>query len=896
MADLTAEQQDRVDALLDRLLDLSEAQRNEWLQRNRIEDPAVRAELESLLRAADVMGGFLSQPAQPQGAVPPGDDAAPGVRIGAWRILRHVGRGGMGEVYEAERVDGGFAQRAAIKLLQREAVAGLQRFHAERQILARLAHPGIARLYDGGVADDGRPYMAMEFVEGVPITEHCAQTRATLAQRLRLFAQVCEAVAYAHRNLVVHRDLKPANILVDAEGRVKLLDFGVAKLLAEDTGVETRTVAAPLTPIYAAPEQLTGAAITTATDVYALGLLLCELLTGARPWAQSGAPIAQALRTVLERPARVPSRIAAADPNAPVAAPALRGDLDAIVAKALRNEPAHRYETVNALKLDVERTLRGDPVAAREGARAYVFGRFLRRYRWAAAAATVTFVSLAGGLGAAAWQAHIAGVERDNARHDLAREEALRYEITGLFRKSIPQRGGEPVTARSMLDQSAARVLREYRDQPQLAGALVITLADLYDALEDAEGSAALLEGYLAQAGPTADPVALADARQKLANIELLRGHADRAAALLGQAEAFWRQSPQRHAEERLEGLGVRARLQRTQGDLDAAIATQRQAIAQRIALSGREHRETALLYNSLAITLAAANRLDEALAAYRETDAIYDALGLGNGLDAQIIRANTGTLALRTGHLSEAESLLKSAFEQERALAGDSAAVAAAMGDYGKLLAITARDAQAIAVLREAADLAARYAGANSPLAVRNRLFLAETQLDAGDLAAAQSGLEAEHAAVLKQYGAANPLTLRVELGLAQLAAAQRKPAQAQATLTAVAAALRKLGPQAQQNLSQALVALGEADLALGQAQAALSPLREAVALREGTWDQSFDLAEARERLGEALAANGDAQARALLQQAATTLASQLGAAHPQTLRAEQALARLSR
>ena len=509
-------------------------------------------------------------------------------------------------------------------------------------------------------------------------------------------------------------------------------------------------------------------------------------------------------------------------------------------------------------------------------------------------AATAVFVSLAGGLGAAAWQAHRAATERDIAQRDLAREEALRYEIIGLFRKTTPTNGNQATTAKSMLDSSAQRVLREYKDQPQLAGQLVVTLADLYDALQDVEGSAALLEGYLAQAGADADPVALADARQKLAGVELLRGHAQRAGALLDQAEAFWRQSPQRYAEERLEGLGIRARLQRTQGDLDASIATEREAIAERVALSGHDHRETALLYNSLAITLGVANRLDEALAAYRETDAIYDALGLGGGLDAQIIRANTGTLALRTGHLREAETLLKSAFEQERALAGDSAAVAAAMGYYGKLLAVTGRDAQAAAVLREAAELSARYAGANSPLAVRNRLFLGEVQLQDGNLDTARATLEAEHAVVLAQYGAAHPLTLVTELALAKLAAAERKPEQAQTELTKVTAGLRKLGPQAEANLAQALVALGEVDLTLGQAQAALAPLHEAVTLREKSWSQSWELAEARERWGEALAASGDGQARSVLKDATTTLETQLGADHPQTLRAARALAKL--
>ena len=242
------------------------------------------------------------------------------MRVGAWKIVRHIGRGGMGVVYEAVRAEGDFTQRVAIKLLRNDSISELGRFHVERQILARLEHPGIARLYDGGIAADGRPFMAMELVEGEPITEYCARTHPTLPQRMRLFTQVCEAVAYAHRNLVVHRDLKPANILVTAQGQVKLLDFGVAKLIAADDGNLTRTVGAPLTPASAAPEQLLGGPVTTATDVYTLGLLLFELLTGTQPWSPAGQPIAHAMRVVLERPAPAPSIMAASSVRPAIAA------------------------------------------------------------------------------------------------------------------------------------------------------------------------------------------------------------------------------------------------------------------------------------------------------------------------------------------------------------------------------------------------------------------------------------------------------------------------------------------------------------------------------------------------------------------------------------------------
>ncbi len=891
-APLTAAQRARVDALLDDMFDLPEAQRIANLRARRIEDSAVLAEVESLLRAASASGGFLAIPPKP----PAGEwvqDGTLGMRLGSWRISRLIGRGGMGEVYEASRADGNFEQRVAIKLLQREAAAQMVRFQAERQILARLEHPGIARLYDGGVTDDGRPFMVMEFVEGRPITEYCQITQATFEQRLALFVLVCDAVAYAHRNLIVHRDLKPSNILVTPGGAVKLLDFGIAKLLDAQRARVTQAAATPMTPICAAPEQLTGGAVTTATDVYALGLLLFELLSGAHPWMGSDTPVLQAMRTVLQRPAPSLSRTAEAQPNAPVPVRLLRGDLDAIVAKALRKEPGDRYATVEAIKLDVERARRGEPVEAREGARLYVISRTLRRYRWAAASVAAVIVSLAAGLGVAAWQAEKAAQERDVARRDAAREEAVRYNLTGLFRAAISDQGSKSTTAKGMIDSSAQRVLKEYLDQPLLAGQIVLTLADLYGALEDANGAAALLEGFLAKADSRADLFAIADARQKLANIELLRGHVDRAAQLLQQAESFWRQTPRSFAEERLEGMAIRSRVQRARGDLDGSIATTREAIAQRIALSGHDNRETAVLFNSLAIALATVNRLPEALKANYETTAIYRALGLGDGLDAQIIVANTGTLEMRDGHLREAEALLKSSIERERALAGDSAAVAAAMSYYGRILSITNRNEAAISILRQAAEMAARYAGSDSPLALQARIFLGEALLTA-DQSDAAGTLKASYQAASAHYGPAHPLTLRAEIALAQLAVSKGDYPQAERQFAEAGAGLRKFGAQSAATLAMALEGLGSVESAQGRQSEAQAALREAVSIRERTPDDVWELAQAQERLAEVLAKSGSAEAPALLKKASVDLESQLGANHPQTLRAKAALKQL--
>ena len=413
-AGFSPEQKARIYSLLDELLDLPEDQRVSTLRNRYIDDAAVADEVESLLHAARASDGFLAMPPQPH-LEEVFDDAAIGSRLGAWRIVRLLGHGGMGEVYEAIRAQGDFDHKVAIKVLQREAAAQLERFQAERQILARLEHPGIARLYDGGLTDDGRPYMVMEYVEGRAITEFCALTQASLEKRLRLFMQVCDAVAYAHQNLIVHRDLKPSNILVTKGGAVKLLDFGIAKLLDPQGARVTLANAAPLTPVCAAPEQLTGGRITTATDVYALGLLLFELLTGSHPWVASDTPVLQAMRAVLQRPAPVASESASRNANAPLPIRSITGDLDAIVAKALRVEPAHRYVTVESLRLEIERVLSGEPIDARKGVRLYTMGRLLRRYRWGVAAIALTLATTVTGL---VWQAHQAAIERDTARRE----------------------------------------------------------------------------------------------------------------------------------------------------------------------------------------------------------------------------------------------------------------------------------------------------------------------------------------------------------------------------------------------------------------------------------------------------------------------------------------------
>jgi tetratricopeptide (TPR) repeat protein len=486
---VSSERWDRLEQLFAEALALPIASRAAFLARACGSDVALRTDVEGLLCSHDSSGVLDSTP-HSSSTVAPQASLAAGTHLGHWCIEKLIGRGGMGEVYLATRTDASFEQRAALKLLRYEAAGELQRFHAERRILAKLEHPGIARLLDGGMAADGRPYTVMEYVEGQSLTEYCRERRSSLAERLALFTQVCDAVAFAHRNLVIHRDLKPDNIVVNAHGEVKLLDFGIAKLLDAAATPHTGEVTiAPFTPDYAAPEQLTGQAVTTATDVYALGVLLFELLTDERPLRSRGLPSTQMMNLLLDRDAPLASRVAQGKPAAPVTARQLAGDLDAITAKCLRREAAHRYETVNALRLDIARHVRNEPVLAREGARLYVFGRLLRRYRWAVAATAMLIFTLAAGLAGTIWQSHRAQVQ-------AARATATKDFLLSVFRASDPRIASDKpraqITAKELLDLAATRIEKDFVGQPELQIELLGLTSDIYEEMADEAHYAAL--------------------------------------------------------------------------------------------------------------------------------------------------------------------------------------------------------------------------------------------------------------------------------------------------------------------------------------------------------------------------------------------------------------------
>ena len=496
--------------------------------------------LERLLRADAHAGEFLEAPpawVAAAGIAPAAAHAMDTPRqFGPWRVLRTLGSGGMGEVWLAERSDGEFEQHAAVKQLAYPTPGLLQRFRQERQILARLEHPNIARLIDGGVDAAGAPYLVMEYVDGEPITGYARRQALDLHARLRLFLLVCDAVQYAHQNLVVHRDLKPSNIFVTAEGAAKLLDFGIAKVLASTgpSSAPTHTLARMLTPGYAAPEQFRGGAITTAVDVYALGVVLYELLSEARP-PRPALPDASDNAQTLPPPS---AALDGASANAAARRRALRGDLDRIALTALAHDPARRYASAEALAADIRRHLQGRPIAARGDSRWYRLRKFVRRNRYGVAAAVlVLMVSLA----AAAIIVRQARVAREQA----ARAEAVRAFLVSVFEQTSPdQNRGQPITAQQLLNIGAARLADWRIESAATHTELTGLIGSLYWDIGDYANAQPMLQQAVAMsdAAPVSDAVKarnllwLARAEQEKNLFDAATDHATQAFALAQRA------------------------------------------------------------------------------------------------------------------------------------------------------------------------------------------------------------------------------------------------------------------------------------------------------------------------------------------------------------------------
>jgi non-specific serine/threonine protein kinase/serine/threonine-protein kinase len=778
-----------VETWLDRALDQPAAGRTAWLQAQPL-PPALREEVLALLQAEAASGALFP------GLGDGGSALQAGERIGAWRVEALIGRGGSGEVYRVARADGAYEQQAALKLLRcPDDPDERQRFAAERRLLARLQSPAIVRLLDGG-AHQGRLYAVTELVQGRPLDEQAAGQ--PLAQRLALLQRVVEAVAQAHRAAVVHRDLKPANILVDAQGAPRLLDFGIARL-AEGKADAGSTLALRFTPDYCAPEQLQALPVTAAADVYALGVIAWQLLTGALPWALQGNGVQRALQRLAQpAPAAGPSRrLSGAD------AARVRGDLDAIVLRCLQPQPADRYAHADALLEDLQRWREGRPVQARGDAPGYLLGRLLRRHRLAVGAAAAVLLSLLLGLAGTAWQAREASRERDMARAEAAANKAVRDVLLSMFRIAGEQgSGADAPTARQLLAQSAQRLQQQLQDDPAAAETL-LALAQLYFQLNDYVGAQPLFESLLAQA-TRLPPDTVAQARMDLAQCLWRAGQTQRAAELLQQAQAFWQAEPARWRNRLIETRLVQAQVARAQGRHDEAIALLLQARDERVALLGLQHAETAIVISNLGTARFHAGQLDAARADFEQAWGLWQALRAEHGADGLNTLNNWAALELRQGRMERAEELFRRALALRQAHLPPSSAQAALMNNLGKLMLRRGDAAGAAPLLAEAVAMATRYAGPASPHALAALAGQAEAQTALGQDAEATRTLQDLERRTATLANPDDPQRGLADLAWARWLATRGDTAQARARLAAAQALWQGLGPAGAPYLAQ--------------------------------------------------------------------------------------------
>ncbi|MEM1057472.1 MAG: serine/threonine-protein kinase [Bacteroidota bacterium] len=767
--------------LLDSARERPEADRETWL-RTATEDSDLREEVLSLLRATSAAedDGFLARSAGETAAglfAPLAEDADPyvGREVGPWRLTGRLGEGGMGVVYRAERTGADFEQEAALKLVGRGLAprAIVERFREERRILARLAHPGIARLLDGGMSTDGQPYFAMELVDGAPLTRYAEGRELNVDARLALFLNVCDAVAYAHRNLVVHRDLKPSNILVADDDThqptVRLLDFGIAKALTDDEDADLRTqTGAIMTPAYAAPEQVRREPVTTATDVYALGVVLYELLAGTRPYEIGPeAPPTTVEKMVCETDPPPPSAVAP-----PGVSSRLGGDLDTIVLKALEKEPARRYASAEALAEDLRRHLAGLPVTARRATVGYRVRSFVRRHPVGVGLTVLAVLALVAGLAGTTWQARVASAERDRAQTEAAKAEEIRDYVLGLFSAVNPDSArGREVTVREALEAGAVRLAGELADQPVVRSDMELTIALLYRRLADygrarahVDSAIALRERHL---GPR--DVQTATARRELAQLLIdtgdydesreaaERAHADHLAALgpdhpetlqsltvVGATLAVlgeWTEAEEAFEElasrslptadtlalsEALLNLGSsRLRQQR----FEDAEEPFRQSLALRRAHLGRTHSGTATVMNSLAIAVARGRGdLDEAEALMVEAlDIRRQLYGEAHPEIAQMLNS-LARLYEEREDFARAEPVYAELLPMMEATLGpEHPYTGLVLVNYGNLLRMRGRPAEGEPFLRRGLSIERAAHGTDHPLAAESEVRLAD-------------------------------------------------------------------------------------------------------------------------------------------------------------------------
>ncbi|HSK76936.1 MAG TPA: tetratricopeptide repeat protein [Thermoanaerobaculia bacterium] len=727
---MTPDRWQQIKAVLNDALEREEALRTAFLEAACQDDDELRREVESLLASEAEIGDFIETPVfRIHGEAEP---LAVGQRIGAYRIVRELGRGGMGSVYLAERADEEFEQRVALKVVRRgmDTDEIVRRFRSERQILAHLDHPNIAKLFDGGTTEDGRPYFVMEHVEGQPIDQYCDERKLSVRERLELFRRVCSAVHLAHQNLIVHRDLKPGNILVTADGVPKLLDFGIAKLL--DPGQEafalTRANVRPMTPEYASPEQVRGEAITTASDVYSLGVLLYVLLTGHppyRPVRRDPQSLAKAIcETDPPRPSSIIRQVGEGrrpdgtsveltpesvsrvrEGEARLLRRRLAGDLDNIVLMAMSKDPKRRYASVDQLSNDIGRHLEGWPVVARKDTLGYRARKFVGRHKGGVTLAALVLLLIVGSSVAVTvlWQ---------HAVREQQRAKAVSEFLVDLFTISNPSESrGETVTAREMLDEGAKKIEKNLESQPELRAEMMETMGRVYGSIGLYKRARPLLETALLLRRQELgnNDLRVASTLHNLANV--LRGmdEDDVAERLIQEALRIQRSQRATKNLDYASGLTNLGALLKERGELDEAEKLLLEGLALKRTLPEADPGELAGSLNNLGTLyqtrgdLAKAKRyLTESLEIRRTLTQGQPNQELANSLN------NLGTLLQDLNELAGAEACHLDALQMRRKLLGDRhPKVARSLNNLGKVRQLRGDVAEAESYFREALSIA---------------------------------------------------------------------------------------------------------------------------------------------------------------------------------------------
>ncbi len=800
-------------------------------------DPELRSEVEELLRADRQAGSFIEQAVE-MGATALSDDVTDlrtGSRVGSYRLVRRLGRGGMSSVYLAERADAQFRHRVAIKVVRRGMDTDdiLRRFRAEQQILASLDHPNIARLHDGGTTDDGVPFFVMEYIDGLPIDDYCARQQLTVRQRQRLLLPVLSAVHYAHRNLVVHRDLKPSNVLVTAGGVPKLLDFGIAKLLNPElsAGVleSTRDLDQLMTPSYASPEQVNGGVITTASDVFSLGVLLYVVLTGRHPYRRAGS-LEEIERAICsERPERS----------------GLEGDLDSIVLMALRKEPARRYGSVEQLAEDVERYLAGHPVIARRDTVRYRAAKFVGRHRLGVLGAVAALAVTLGLLVALAVQSMRLSRERDRANQVSAM-------LKDMFEIADPgEVRGNTITVRELLDRGAEQ-LRAFEDEPETA-ILLDTLAPLYETL-----------GLYGRSVPL---------RERSAHI--------------------YREGGQ--SSEIADALTALGRARALRGDFAGAEPAFREALRIHREIYREDHPKLLVSLNNLGLILHDLGDYREAAPLYEEGLAVQLRIGNEEESKERYLAGNLALLYHDLGAYRRAEKLWREVLDGRlRALGIDDELTADARDHMGMVLHARGMLEEAEVQLRAALETRLRVLGERDRSIARSQTHLGRLLTDRGDLEPAGRLLREALERRLALMGEDHPEVAATREDLAAWHVARGERAEAELLYRRALAIYRASLPAEHPLAVDAMLALGRLLVERAEYEDAESLFREALDIRRRRLDaDSWLLAEVENALGGCLAARGRLdEARRLLIGSEAPLIAELGHEHPRT---QRALARIA-